>query len=235
MTEAEWCHEEEAYFPREMLRALDEQFPPRQMKTTKTKRERKLRLFGCAACRQIAHLFVKQQQRLIALVEQYADGKVDGRRIRRAQEAASRAVPQPKPDEEWSSIYGAYDYAQRALNLLTWRTVSDIVEGFVEDLYGATVNDPDNQEEEGVYQKALLQDIFGNPFRPVSFSPSWRTGTALSLAKQMYEAREFSAMPILADALQDAGCDNDDILSHCRGPGPHVRGCWVVDLVLGKA
>jgi len=50
----------------------------------------------------------------------------------------------------------------------------------------------------------------------------------------MYEAREFSAMPILADALQDSGCDNEAVLTHCRGPGPHVRGCWVVDLVLGK-
>ena len=50
----------------------------------------------------------------------------------------------------------------------------------------------------------------------------------------MYESRDFSAMPILADALQDAGCDNDDILNHCRDPVRHVRGCWVVDLVLGK-
>jgi hypothetical protein len=50
----------------------------------------------------------------------------------------------------------------------------------------------------------------------------------------MYDSREFSAMPILADALQDAGCDSHDILDHCRGPGPHVRGCWVVDLVLAK-
>ena len=83
-------------------------------------------------------------------------------------------------------------------------------------------------------QTQLLRDIFGNPFRPVAFSPSWRTDTALSLARQMYESRDFSAMPILADALQDAGCDIEDILSHCRGPGPHVRGCWVVDLVLGK-
>ena len=62
----------------------------------------------------------------------------------------------------------------------------------------------------------------------------WRTDTALLLAKQMYESRDFSAMPILADALQDAGCDNEDILSHCRGDGPHVRGCWVIDLLLGK-
>ena len=51
----------------------------------------------------------------------------------------------------------------------------------------------------------------------------------------MYASRDFSPMPILADALQDAGCDSADILDHCRGSGPHVRGCWVVDLVLGKA
>ncbi|WP_246524616.1 hypothetical protein [Gemmata palustris] len=66
------------------------------------------------------------------------------------------------------------------------------------------------------------------------FSPSWRTDTVLALASQMYKSREFSAMPILADALQDAGCDATDVLNHCRGPGPHVRGCWVVDRVLGK-
>ena len=79
----------------------------------------------------------------------------------------------------------------------------------------------------------LLRDIFGNPFRPATFSPEWRTDTVLSLARGMYESRDFSAMPILADALQDAGCDSADALNHCRGPGPHGRGCWVVDLVLG--
>ena len=80
----------------------------------------------------------------------------------------------------------------------------------------------------------LIRDIFGNPFRPVAFSPSWRTSTVLALASQMYESRDFGAMPILADALQDAGCDSAEVLDHCRGEGPHVRGCWVVDLVLGK-
>ncbi|MCI0700007.1 MAG: hypothetical protein L0241_02855 [Planctomycetia bacterium] len=80
----------------------------------------------------------------------------------------------------------------------------------------------------------LLREVFGNPFRPVDFA-AWRTDTALSLARQMYESREFSTMPILADALQDAGCDNDDVLSHCRDAKQvHVRGCWVVDGVLGK-
>ncbi|MCI0705613.1 MAG: hypothetical protein L0241_31520 [Planctomycetia bacterium] len=81
----------------------------------------------------------------------------------------------------------------------------------------------------------LLRESVGNPFRPVTFTPSWRTDTVLTLAKQMYESREFGAMPILADALQDAGCDNEDILNHCRDTNAtHIRGCWVVDLVLGK-
>jgi hypothetical protein len=79
-----------------------------------------------------------------------------------------------------------------------------------------------------------LRDIFGNPFRPVSFDPEWYTSSAVAIAQGMYESRDFSPMPILADALQDAGCDNADILDHCRGEGPHVRGCWVVDAVLGK-
>jgi hypothetical protein len=82
---------------------------------------------------------------------------------------------------------------------------------------------------------ARIRDIFGNPFCPIAFSPMWRTGTAIALARQMSDSRDFFAMPILADALQDAGCDNTDILDHCRDTAlTHVRGCWVVDLVLGK-
>ncbi|MBN9118131.1 MAG: hypothetical protein J0I06_03030 [Planctomycetes bacterium] len=81
----------------------------------------------------------------------------------------------------------------------------------------------------------MLRDVFGNPFRPVAFSPEWRTDTAVSLARQMYESRDFGAMPILADALQDAGCDNADILSHCHDTSlTHARGCWVLDLVLNR-
>jgi hypothetical protein len=81
---------------------------------------------------------------------------------------------------------------------------------------------------------ALLHDIAGNPYRPAKFKPHWRTDTVTVLARQMYNSRDFGAMPILADALQDAGCDNEQVLTHCRNEGEHVRGCWVVDLVLGK-
>jgi hypothetical protein len=88
--------------------------------------------------------------------------------------------------------------------------------------------------EESAHQAQFLRDIFGNPFRPPVFSPSWRTDTAVALARQAYDSRDFSILPILADALEEAGSESEDILAHCRGPGPHVRGCWVVDLVLGK-
>jgi hypothetical protein len=81
----------------------------------------------------------------------------------------------------------------------------------------------------------LIHEIFG-PCPSPAFSPAWRTATAVSLAHQMYEARDFSVLPILADALQDAGCDSAEILDHCRDPKQaHVRGCWVVDLALGKS
>jgi hypothetical protein len=80
----------------------------------------------------------------------------------------------------------------------------------------------------------VVRCIFGNPFRPVSADPAWLTSTVVALARSIYDERAFDRLPILADALQDAGCDNPDILTHCRSVGPHVRGCWVVDLVLGK-
>jgi hypothetical protein len=82
---------------------------------------------------------------------------------------------------------------------------------------------------------AYLRDIFGNPFRPVPFSPAWRTETTVALARQVYEERDFSAMPILADALEEAGCTNPYLLGHLKDSGPHVRGCWAPDLVLAKA
>ena len=80
----------------------------------------------------------------------------------------------------------------------------------------------------------MIREHTPNPFHPVAFSPSWRTEAVVGLARTMYESRDFAALPVLADALDDAGCDQPDILAHCRGPGLHVRGCWVVDLVLGK-
>jgi hypothetical protein len=92
-----------------------------------------------------------------------------------------------------------------------------------------------NQYSEGCPEQAdLLRDVVGNPFRAVAFEAGWRTSTAVALAQQMYDSRDFGIMPILGDALQDAGCESADVLDHCRRAGPHVRGCWVVDAILRK-
>jgi hypothetical protein len=86
-------------------------------------------------------------------------------------------------------------------------------------------------------QAALLHCLFGNPFRPVTLDPSWlkwNDGTVRRIAEGIYEQRAFGRLPILHDALLDAGCDNEQLLAHLRAPGPHVRGCWALDLLLGK-
>jgi hypothetical protein len=112
-----------------------------------------------------------------------------------------------------------------------WRSPFDLA-GQIAACAQASTEDPG---KESSAQAVIIRDIFGNLFRPVTFDSDWHTSTAVALAQQIYDSRDFSAMPILADALQDAGCDNADILDHCREPGPHVRGCWVVDLVLDKS
>ncbi|HZT79074.1 MAG TPA: hypothetical protein VFA26_02535 [Gemmataceae bacterium] len=81
----------------------------------------------------------------------------------------------------------------------------------------------------------LVREIFGNPFRPVSFDPSWRTPGVLAIAQRIYEQRDFAALPILADALEEAGCTSEEVLVHLCSPDPHVRGCWALDLVMGKS
>jgi hypothetical protein len=88
---------------------------------------------------------------------------------------------------------------------------------------------------------ALVRDIFGNPFRPVTLDPCWLTPTVTNLAQAVYDDRQMPSglfdnqrMGILADALEEAGCHNADILGHLRGGGEHVRGCWAVDLILGR-
>jgi len=80
----------------------------------------------------------------------------------------------------------------------------------------------------------LLRDIFGNPFQRVTFDPTWRKTAVVELAAAAYAERDFNEMPKLGNALKKAGCDNADILAHCREPSEHVRGCWVIDLVLGR-
>jgi hypothetical protein len=101
--------------------------------------------------------------------------------------------------------------------------------GSGEDDYGEALS------KESSAQRELLREIFGNPFHPVAFNATWRTSDVMLLANGIYAERAFDRMPILADALQDASCASDALLNHLRDPNAtHVRGCWGLDLVLGK-
>ncbi|HEX4609174.1 MAG TPA: hypothetical protein VH092_13295 [Urbifossiella sp.] len=80
----------------------------------------------------------------------------------------------------------------------------------------------------------LVRDVFGNPFCRAEVAPEWRTEAVVTLARGMTARGEFAPMPVLADALEDAGCADDLVLDHCRGPGPHARGCWVLESVLRR-
>ncbi len=80
----------------------------------------------------------------------------------------------------------------------------------------------------------VIKELFGDIIRPIQLDPMLRTGTVVALAKTIYEAGAFDRLPILVDALEDAGCDDVRILSHCRQARWHVRGCWALDLILGK-
>jgi hypothetical protein len=184
---------------------------------------RKLRLYACACCRRAWELFDDERSKqAVEIAERYAEGNASREELVRMWESCQLTVSCNSicaPQASWAAVQAPFEAAMR----LGFRAEAQMKDGYKKTL-----------DAESRTQASLIRDIFGNPFRPVSFSTQWRTSTAVALAQQMYDSRDFSAMPILADALQDAGCDNADVLGHCRGPGPHVRGCWVVDLVLDK-
>lgn len=129
-----------------------------------------------------------------------------------------------------------YYAAARDASEAAWNARQLVIESLIWRAGGYTLaSGRDIAVAEGAAQVCLLRDIFGNPFRPVTLDPRWQSETVVALASGIYAERAFDRMLILADALEDAGCDNADILAHCRGDGPHVRGCWVVDLILGKS
>src|SRR5262249_1404398 len=97
------------------------------------------------------------------------------------------------------------------------------------DTAGAVASRHPEQEP---LQAALLRDIAGNPFRPPLLDPRWRTPDVVQLARAAEVHGSFDALPVVADALEEAGCTNRDVLAHLRGPGPHVRGCWALGLIL---
>jgi hypothetical protein len=213
MTEAEW------------LTATDWRKMRPRIKSRKNV-GRKVRLFSVACCRRIAHLFEdSRSDEALAVAEQFADGRATKTQLREAEEAVLATV------HDAVAKFGPYTVAWA--RDAAWRTTRrDSVWEGAESCIRALAPNPG---DESTAQAALFRDIFGNPYHRVRREKSWLTSDVLALAQGIYDDRAFDRMPILADALQDAGCICEDVLNHCRDASqPHVRGCWVIDLVLGK-
>jgi hypothetical protein len=224
MTEAEWLACDN---PRKMLDFV-----------RGTTGERKMRLFAAACCRRRLWVCAAcwpaegDGERVLAVSERYADG------------AASAEELQVAIDFARTVADGFYhDTIQEAVNAVAQALdLQAPVKTFAAEPPGLN---PVEAAREVVEQTAfshrelaevaaLLRELLGNPIRPAVVSPAWMTQPARSLAGTVAATVDFTPLPILADALEDAGCTDQAILSHCRSPGPHVRGCWVIDLLLGK-
>jgi hypothetical protein len=202
---------------------------------------RKLRLLAVACCRCLGPL-LRDPDLLEALdaAELYADGQIPEPVLlhwsRRAADTVERLNhPLASP---WHMAYRLVENCTRVgPDAGALGGVPSGVSQAVASGSGHSWGTPpwvEAQQVAAKYLHGLVTDVIGNPFWPTVFDPSWRTSDTAGVAGGMYESRDFAAMPILGDALEDAACDNPDILDHCRGPGPHVRGCWLVDLVLAK-
>jgi len=186
--------------------------------------DRKLRLFGCACVRRVWQLISNPKRRkLVEVAEDFADGLV-------AETALKTAYNGGRGGVSYSEGYWTANEAEITTCLPSARDAAAVAR------YAAQV-DYKNWAVERRKQAAVFRDIVGNPFRPVHVPPDWKAwsdGTVVKLARAIYEERRFEELPILADALEEAGCTNEDMLNHCRQPGEHARGCWVLDLVLDK-
>jgi len=191
---------------------------------------RKLRLFACAAARLVWDVLPDDRLRAaVEVAERVADRRATGADLAAARVAVAGLAADGGP-------YGKSFAAVRVAVDVAVATTDSRASAAAFTVATRNFRQLDQPEEEvgSAYLCRLLRSIFGNPFRPVTPDPRWLTTPVVTLAATMYDTRDFAPMPILADALEEAGCEDAGVLDHCRGGGPHARGCWVVDLVLGK-
>jgi len=203
--------------------------------------DRKFRLFAVACCRHIWHLLFEERSRdAVEVAERFADGMATETERKSAQTSGRAAM---------EALYPAHiDYAALAVVNAASEDASAPINADAAAFTAATAADDDDDTTnetkwtaERLWQAGILRDIVGNPFRPVTLHPTWRTSTVRTLVQAVYDDRQVPSgffnnqrLSVLADALEEAGCNNADILNHCRQQGEHMRGCWVLDLILGK-
>ena len=249
MTESDWF---DSISPEQMLAYLGERASPR-----------KRRLFACACVRRIWHLLGDEQLRkAVKVAERFADGRISAKVLKKARRFASRMRKKREMTELQHATWMAR--AERAAAqaveailpevgpiLITPRDIREPPDVVSATRTARACARAAQAQREGDAQVAvepirrlasfdaveLVREIFGNPFRPSTIDLrwlDWKEGIIPRMARVIYRKRCFRNLPILADALEESGCDDDALLRHCRAPVDHVRGCWVVDLVRGK-
>jgi hypothetical protein len=198
-------------------------------------------LFAVACCRRFDCLPDEETELAVNLAELFSDGWTSEEAVISARNSLYKLYQVVGPDQRYLVTYHACE-TRSPIN--TFGVVEGVIRGQSASRYyaGRITAEWDAvvstiRREEGLALTTILRHLFGNPFRPASIDPTvltWNGGTVPKLAQAIYDQRRFTDLPILADALEEAGCTDADILAHCRSEGPHVRGCWVVDLVLGK-
>lgn len=193
--------------------------------------DRKFRLFGHYCCQDIRRLLDPRDLPVLDTVERYADGLRSRSTLTRARSAATLVLEQANETDR----RGALVVKWLCHEDVRWQCSSIAAEsaGLVASLQPRHLVRA-TRRLALQHRAEILRDIFGNPFRRVTIKPEWLSPAVVALARGIYEDGSFDCLPILADALQEAGCEEEPMLSHCRGPGLHVRGCWVVDAVLAK-
>jgi hypothetical protein len=253
MTEAEWLACED---PMLMLRYLigtnEARIQAVEVFPDSRGGDRKLRLFACACYSRICHVLPHTVARdAVRIAERFADNAASESEFLAAEAKVLELCNAIEP--RWRRSAGderaALHPTHAALSLagvVCWRQPQKAAwyassNAYLEFPYlinsDVDVNSRERWEAEVVEKRgqcSLIRDIFGNPFRPVALNPSWLTSTVLAIANGIHNDKAFDRMPILADALQDTGCDNEEILNHFRGPVPHTRGCFVIDLLTGR-
>jgi hypothetical protein len=212
--------------------------------------DRKFRLFSCACCRRIWHLLSDNPSRwVLKVAEAYADGMATLDEMSAAYSTIFEYLNSGEPGAENAACavscaannsddphYCNVDALDNALAASSWAATTFANPSATHIEGGRAPREVAIRDCELANQAALLRDIVGNPFRPVSVDRAWlawQDGTVIKLAQGLYEENAFDRLPILADALEEAGCSDVALLSHLRSPGPHVRGCFPVDLILG--
>jgi hypothetical protein len=191
--------------------------------------ERKARLFSVAVCRKLwPRLTDERSRRAVEVAEQFAEGLVGTDAVRAANDAVRDVLRDPRAPRAVVAVACVVSVAPvpgcpvgqvpvvRAMHCADWASQA-----------GRGLAPPD-------VQAALLRDLI-HPFHTAPFDPAWRASAVLALAQAAYDERQFDRLPILADALEDAGCTDAELLRHLRSETGHVRGCWALDAVLGRA